>query len=216
MSNILFNTLDGKPVFNPASIASRSANPNLPAEIAAQLQSCICGGKSLDFGNEGEIVLSYTNGGLTAASVKIPPAANFYEAYNGSAGADFFNVDNFPNGAGTVSQEDGTLLYGTNVIRAMTQSMALVIGEMRLTGTFVGTNTTKFIDVLKGNLFKADTDTIQVKAETIANNAVNILVNRQIFYWTMNKGLRIANVAPGDSLSLTLKVIGVKFYTELF
>ena len=213
MNNILFYDRNGNPVYAPSAV-SRTASVGANGAIAVPPIGNYCADAN-SFIVPDSFSLTAVNGGGASVIFKHSSFDNVVEAINGSIGASWFSIDELPNGAGTIAQQDGTNIFGDDALRRFTGTYAIAISDMVATGTAVANVTELLMSVFKGSLTRVDKSTIKLTLDETNASSTPVLRFKGLWYLTSNKAFSVS-VPAGTTLKLRMSVAGFKPYTELF
>lgn len=194
------------------TVTLTDAQTNMPVT----LQSCVCNDSKKAYRLPPTLTLIFTNATGAAVLTKYPSFDTVAEAVGGSLGAAFATLKEAPNGAGTIANVDGTLIYGITALAKQTASYALAIGQVTLSGSGVGGAQVPF-NIIAGSFQGNDVQVKQANLDTTnISGAVPLYKTpaNDVWYLTANKYINIS-VPANSVIQMEMAVLGWKMYDEL-
>jgi hypothetical protein len=156
------------------------------------------------------------SGGLGGENAKQPSFDGIVEAILGTLGTVFMSVLQFPNGAGTVAKENGTNIFGGEVLGAYLSTYGVVIQKLQASGSEVTTNSLSRLTVNRylGNIQGVDRGDLELNIDQNISTAVPTLSLTRQWTFTGNTALQVTNMTT-NILDLTFFCLGLRPYTSL-
>lgn len=181
--------------------------------VETEMQSC--GGGSNVYRAPDQFTLRADNSaGVAPVIFKFPSFDNVVEAIQGTIGADFFSVLEFPNGAGTVAQQAGGNIFGAQSLARITATWCIKVYKVQASNDAVASLAQFTVNGFYGNIQGVDRMDLTMNLDKNLSVSANTLSLTKAWNFTSNFAMA-ATVPTGTTLDLTFYILGYEPYTTL-